>query len=475
MKQNSLKGILPGDHKKLILSIMMINRIIISIFLFSILSGCTSKEIVQNHTMKDRLEQILITHDLELWYPKVIDQHNGGYYSNYSYDWTKEATQHKFIVTQARHVWTLSKAFEFYPERTEYREYASHGFEFLRDHIWDKEYGGFYQLVDSTGSVPESEYAFEKKLYGNSFSIYALAAFYKISHNKDVLDLAIQSFEWLDSLAHDSNFGGYFQYLRRDGSIIPRSVLEEGYNAPDKAHVGLKDYNSSIHILEALTELYHVWPDDILRDRLQEMYEIVSETMYDSRGFLKLYFHPDWTLVEDQELFDLLGERSNYTNHVTFGHDVETAFLLLEAADALEIDQDEIMPKAKRFVDHALEKGWDNEKGGFYEMGKYIDGEMKILDKGKNWWAQAEGINSLLLMHKHFPDDPNHYYEKFELLANYIDQNMLDHEHLGWFSGGIDHHPEIKKARKSQIWKGTYHTARSLMHCIYMLDNLEKD
>lgn len=451
----------------------MINKIIISILLFYCIVCCTSKTIEQKPSMKDKLEQILNEHTLELWYPRVIDRMNGGYYSNYSYNWTKEINQNKFIVTQARHIWTLSKAFEFYPERTEYQDYAKHGYEFLRDRMWDSEYGGFYQLVDSTGQVPEGEYSFEKKLYGNSFAIYGLAAYYKISKNEEVLDLAVRTFKWLDNHAHDSIYGGYFQYLRRDGSSIPRSALEDGYDASDKVHVGFKDYNSSIHILEAFTELFHVWPDATLKDRLQEMYEVVSETMYDPRGFLKLYFYPDWTLVEDQEMLELSGERSFYTNHVTFGHDVETAFLLLEAAEALGIEQEEIMPKAKLFVDHALEKGWDNEKGGFYDQGKYIDGEMKILDEGKNWWAQSEGFNSLLLMHKHFPDDPNLYYEKFELLVDYIEKNLLDHENLGWYSYGIDHHPEMKTRQKAHIWKGSYHTARSLMHCISMLENTD--
>ena len=38
------------------------------------------------------------------------------------------------------------------------------------------------------------------------------------------------------------------------------------------------------------------------------------------------------------------------------------------------------MPKAKLFVDHALEKGWDHEKGGFYEQGKYIDDMLENQD-----------------------------------------------------------------------------------------------
>jgi mannobiose 2-epimerase len=450
----------------------MLFRNILVFFLLNGLFLCTPKNEAHKPSMKTRLENILNKHTLQLWYPKLIDKNNGGYYTNFSFDWKKGEIQNKFIVTQARHIWTLSKAFDFYPKRNNYLEFANHGYEFLRDNMWDEKYGGFYQLVDSTGMVPEGEYTFEKRLYGNSFAIYSLAANYKTSENVEVLELSKEAFWWLDTHARDTTFGGYFQYLKRDGAVIPRSALSQGYNAPDKDFVGLKDYNSSIHILEAFTELYQVWPDETLKARLVEMYEIVSNTMYDPRGFLKLYFHPDWTLVQDQEMKELMGERSIHTNHVTFGHDVETAFLLLEAAEALGIDHHKILPKAKLLVDHAIEKGWDDIKGGFYEQGKYIDGEMSILDKGKNWWAQSEGINSLLIMHRYFPDDANQYYNKFELLVDYIDQNMIDHQHLGWYAGGIDHNPDLKKGDKAQIWKGTYHTSRSLMRCISTLEKM---
>jgi len=446
--------------------------ILFFVIIISISTKCSQKKIDTEPTVKDRLELILNENSLDPWYPRVIDHINGGYYSNFASDWTKMENQEKFIVTQARHVWTLSKAYEFYPERTEYKDFAHHGFEFLRDHMWDQEFGGFYQQVDSVGNVPQTESALDKRAYGNAFAIYGLAAYYNISGDEEVLDFVIQAFNWFDEHARDHINGGYYQYLKRDGSFIPRSALEEGYNASDSAFVGLKDYNSSIHILEAFTELYKVWPDEIVKDRLREMYIVVSETMYDERGFLKLYFYPDWTLVQDEDMEALMGERSYYTNHVTFGHDVETAFLLLEAAEALGMQENEILPKAKLFVDHALEKGWDNEKGGFYEMGKYIDGEMKILDVGKNWWAQAEGLNSLLLMHTLFPNDPHMYYDKFMLQLNYIDTNLIDHQHKGWYSGGIDHNPELKNGRKAQIWKGNYHTARSLMHCISMLEKV---
>ena len=79
----------------------------------------------------------------------------------------------------------MAKAFEFYPSIENYKEYASHGYEFLKDYMWDNEFGGFLQLVDSTGKTPEGAYMLEKRAYGNSFGIYALAAYYKLSKDPE--------------------------------------------------------------------------------------------------------------------------------------------------------------------------------------------------------------------------------------------------------------------------------------------------
>ncbi len=446
-------------------------RILLFFLLISSQFCCTPKSKEQRSSLKNRLERILNEHTLELWYPKVIDRINGGYYSDYSFDWTKQGLQNKFIVTQARHVWTLSKAIEFYPERVQYQEYAKHGYEFLRDFMWDKTHGGFYQMVDSVGIRPTNTSESEQRTYGNAFAIYALAAYYKVSKNPEVLMLAKDAFSWLDANAHDKEHGGYFKFMRSGKNANVQPSANNGGDTSDDIVYGIKDYNSSIHLLEAFTELYAVWPDELVKSRLQEMFEVVSQTMMDDRGFLKLYFHADWTPFDDHVIIEIGGNKSNYFSHVTFGHDVETGFLLLEAAEVLGIEKEVILPKAKRLVDHALQKGWDNEKGGFYEQGKYIEGGVKIIDSSKIWWTQTEGMNSLLLMHSLFSNDALRYFEKFELQVDYIEKNLLDYDYLGWYSFGIDHHPEMKKRPKASIWKGTYHTSRSLMHCVSILES----
>ena len=410
------------------------------------------------------LNQYLLKHTLDLWYPRILDFEYGGYYSNFNHAWEISEVQHKFLVTQARHIWTTSRAYEWLPGEERYLEYAHHGYEFLRDHMWDNKYGGFVQMVDRQGRPIGDRYKYEKRAYGNAFAIYALAAYYRVTGIKEVLELAIQSFRWFDEHAHDSINGGYFEHLAPDGK--PISIHER----PDQGLAGIKDYNSSIHIMEAFAELYRVWPDPALRLRLEEMFHVILDKMAADQGYLRLYFYPNWTLVEDEFLERHSGGNARHVHHVTFGHDVETAFLLYETAEILGLSLSKAQhQKIKRLVDHALEHGWDSANGGFYDRGKYVDGVLEIIDHKKNWWGQAEGMNSLLMMSALYPEDTHAYDQRFLEIWIYIKRYLIDHEHLGWYSYGLDTAPDNKHNNKANIWKGTYHIARSMINCIERL------
>jgi len=430
--------------------------------------SCTTRESTKP-TVEQDIETYLQVHTLDPWYPRVKDNAFGGFLSQFDYKWEQVGPQYKFTVTQGRHVWTCSRAYEFYPQKTEYLELAKHGFHFLRDKLWDAEYGGFHEILSREGNLLDSVHTDDKRAYGNAFCIYGLAAYYRVSKDKEALDLAKKAFQWFDEHAHDDEYLGYFQFLYRDGTPIPREVIDD-YNTRDRAHLGLKDYNSSIHILEAFTELYQVWPDDLVRTRLEEMYHIVLDTMVHPTGYLRLHFFPDWQEVSDADLEAYTGRRSFYANHITFGHDVETAYLLYEAAHVLGIELDEaLLGRFKRMVDHSLEQGWDAEYGGFYDAGIYRDGAMEIINDHKSWWGQAEGLNSLLLMHQLYPDDPHNYYQKFLKMWDYIKAYLIDDQHLGWYTSGLDKNPNSKQRNKADLWVVNYHTTRSLVNCIDML------
>jgi cellobiose epimerase len=399
---------------------------------------------------------------LDAWYPRALDKEYGGFLSAFTYDFKPTGDQDKMIVTQARHVWTNAKASLMYPDEPVYSECAAHGFSFLRDVMWDHRHGGFHTLVSRQGIV-KSGAGEEKTAYGNAFGIYALAAYYAASKDTSALTLAQEAFHWLEKNSHDPVHKGYFQHMNRTGEVIIRDN-----KVKSTAETGYKDQNSSIHLLEAFAELYQVWPDPLLAERLQEMLTLIRDTIVQPEGYMMLFFTPDWKPVSYRDSSEQAIRQHYNLDHVSFGHDVETAYLMIEASHVLgNRDDRKTMAIAKKMVDHSLDNGWDEQAGGFYDAGYYNRDEpgLKIIKDTKNWWAQAEGLNSLLLMSDHFPDDEQQYFERFVKLWNYTNANLIDHEYGEWYQGGLDKEPELKTGLKGHIWKASYHQFRALMNC----------
>lgn len=428
----------------------------------------TDASITERNQIAIEMEQSLKHDLLDIYYPRSLDTVDGGFLSTFTYDFKPTGSQEKMIVTQSRHTWTNSKAALRYPEKLYYRRDATAGFHFLADLMWDKQYGGFYTLVTRKGEIPPGDPA-DKNAYGNAFAIYALAAYYQLTRDNSALALAKKTFYWLEAHSHDPLHKGYFQHMKRDGEPISRTL-----NTAVTSETGYKDQNSSIHLLEALTELYEVWKDPLVRERLQEMLFLIRDTIITSRGNLGLFFTWDWTHVSIKDSSrDFILHHHNL-DYVSFGHDVETAYLMLESSKALGFKNDSItLMIGKKLVDHALKNGWDKQVGGFYDEGFYFKGDsvITILKESKNWWAQAEGLNSLLLMADNFPNDPHHYFEKFKTLWTYTQTYLIDHQWGDWYDEGLDKSPEHRTALKSQIWKATYHNYRSLSNCMDRLNN----
>lgn len=416
--------------------------------------------------LAEEMEHSIQTELLNKWYPQSVDSAYGGFLSTYTFDFKPTGAQDKFIVTQARHTWTTAKASILYPEKTYYLSCSKWGFQFLRDVMWDKAAGGFFNLVTREGVVKPAGKA-AKEAYGNAFGIYALAAYYEASGDTAALALAKKAFWWLEEHSHDPLNKGYFQHLQMEGTPIRRDAT-----VPSTSDLGYKDQNSSIHLLEAFTELYSVWKDSLLRERLQEMLFLIRDRITTPKGYLTLFFTPDWKPVSFRDSTKEVILRHKSLDHVSFGHDVETAYLMLEASQALGLKNDtKTLTIAKRMVDHALRNGWDSKLGGFYDEGYYFKGQPKIaiIFDHKNWWAQAEGLNTLLQMTDRFPHDPLRYDEKFKQLWSYCQTYLIDHENGDWYEEGLDKEPQRKTALKGHIWKGTYHHFRALSNCIKRL------
>ena len=212
--------------------------------------------------------------------------------------------------------------------------------------------------------------------------------------------------------------------------------------------------NSHIHLLEALAELSRVDAAPVVKERLREVFLLVRDRIAVEPGALNLYLTRDWRAIPA---------------HDSFGHDIETAYLLVEAAEALGMPEDERTWKvARSLVDHALDWGWDDEHGGFYDKGESFAG--KAFDTTKVWWTQAEGLNALLLMHRKYGKETDRYLPGVPQAVGASSRPTCSTRSTAAGSPRPTREGTLRgDGAKANPWKANYHTSRALMNVATML------
>ena len=76
--------------------------------------------------------------------PQGIDREHGGYRLNHDSAGRYLGDGDKYLVTQARMTWFFSRLYRLGLGDQRHLQAARHGYEFLRDKVWDQELGGFY-------------------------------------------------------------------------------------------------------------------------------------------------------------------------------------------------------------------------------------------------------------------------------------------------------------------------------------------
>ena len=399
-----------------------------------------------NATFAETVTTYLHKHVLDCWFPACIDREHGGFHQTFSRTWQPKPDQNRWLVFQTRMVWLAAKVCSLPGiNRQQWKAYIDHGTSLIRERLVDHAMGGLF-LSAPLDRPADQQPDTRKHAYSISFAIYGAAAAFHATGDESHLEDARRWFIWLDAHAHDPEHGGYFEALNRDGTPIATEQVP-GQNDMIGHPLGLKSLNSHIHLLESFTELLHAKEDALVRERLTELHHLIAHRLWQQSKCLPSFYDADW---------------QPRSKHVDYGHEIETGFLLTESAEVLGLlDDPDTLQAARALTDHALDAGWDGEFGGLYNGGE-IDG--RIVDQGKNWWAQAEALNTTLLMDSLYGHETPQYREAFERVWKYIDEHFIDDEHHGWW-GNLSRRGELQPPDdKGWQWKAAYHDGRALMN-----------
>jgi mannobiose 2-epimerase len=390
-----------------------------------------------------RLEKILTENIEPFWYSKSLDRANGGYIISFDIQGKLKEPVTKMIVTQARQVWLFSRLARAGYEPQKHLEAAKLGYRFLRDKMWDPVNGGFYWEVDITGNQKLQP---NKHLYGQSFALYAISEYAMASGDKEALDFAVHFFQLLEAKSHDAIHGGYVEYFTPDWTGTPAGASPIG--GPGDA----KLMNTHLHLLEAMTTFYRASQLPLARERLLELINIESNAVVrKSLGACTDKYDQDWTPR-------LTGDFAR----VSYGHDIENVWLLMDACDAAGISTYPFMDLYQTLFKYSLQYGYDGRQGGLFNSGRF---NTPADDRGKSWWVQAETIVSSLRMYG-YTKDPK-YLSMFDTTLNFIESKFVDWEAGEWFESiSAQGQPG---GDKGSVWKAGYHNGRAMIECIEIL------
>jgi mannobiose 2-epimerase len=375
---------------------------------------------------------------LNYWITYTPDNRNGGFYGKIDHENNVDAEAPKGSVLNARILWSFSAAYNQTPDKT-YLEMAKRSYDYIRNYFVDDIYGGVYWTVDYQGNPLDTK----KQIYALSFTIYGLSEYYRASGDLSALALAKKLLTDIEKYSFDTDKGGYLEAFTQNWKELPDLRLSEK-DANEK-----KTMNTHLHILEAYTNLYRVWKDEFLEKQIRGLISNFLDHIIDAKtNRLILFLDENW---------------QPKSNTVSYGHDIEGSWLLLEAAEVLKDDALILQVKeASVAMARAAADGLDEDGSMYYEY----EPEHNHLIKERHWWVQAEAMVGFLNAWQLTGE--KQFLDQFEKVWNFTHFHVIA-ENGEWIWGLNDDYSIMAGEDKAGLWKCPYHNSRAMLEVIHRL------
>ncbi len=397
--------------------------------------------IINKTKFRQQLEEELTGSILPFWMTRVVDKVNGGFYGALTNDLQVHNEVPRSAILCARILWTYAAADRKYRD-PEYHSMAEWAYKTLQSVFWDTKDGGVFWTVDLQGRPVLDR----KHHYAQAFAIYGLSEYYRVTQDPACLARAQELFTLLEKYAYDPQDKGYIEGSNRHWGTLADMRLSERDLDCDKS------MNTLLHILEAYTNLLRVWDDPRLKAQHRALIQVFLDRVIDpATNHLKLFFDAQW---------------NSLLPNVSFGHDIEASWLLVEAA---EMQADPALLARVRQL--AVKIAGAVYTDGLLANGSlpYESGPYGLVDPLISWWVQAEAMVGFynayqISRQERFAQAAWHSWE-------FIQDKMVDREHGDWFKQlNPDGTPDME-AYKASPWNCPYHHSRA---CLELLKRLEE-
>jgi len=374
-----------------------------------------------------------LAHILQYWQEHTLDTKYGGFIGHIAYPDQKKPLSNKGIILNSRILWTFSAASNFYKDNR-YELLCKRSFDYLKTYFRDKEYGGVFWEVTHKGEVVLAK----KQIYAQAFMVYALSEYYLFSDNEESKTWAIEIFNLIENHALDHQNGGYIEAFDQQWSPMDDMRLSE------KDDNTAKTMNTHLHLLEAYTVFFKIYPENQVKEAFKKLIHLFLNVFLDKIGHFNLFFDEKWNLK---------------SNVYSYGHDIEAAWLLVEAAEAIQDEKiiDQVKNVAIHIADRFIQVAIDDD-GGVMNEENYVTGD---IDNDRHWWPQAEGVVGLYYAYQITGEQ--RYLETAKKIWEFITSKMIDQKYGEWFwriDANGHHNP---KDEKVGMWKCPYHNSRVCM------------
>jgi cellobiose epimerase len=378
---------------------------------------------------------------LPFWMNRMTDHKRGGFYGRIDGENRTIDDAPKGAILNARILWTFSSAF-IALGNPEYNRYASRAMEYIIAHFFDESYGGTYWTLTPEGDPLDTK----KQIYSQAFFIYALSEYFLATGDEVAREKAIELFRLIEDHSFDKQLNGYFEAFDRTWKVIDDLRLSNK-DANEK-----KTMNTHLHVLEAYTNLFRIWPDKFLRSQLENLIYIFLDKITDkTSSHLNLFFDENWVCK---------------STLVSYGHDIEASWLLREAASI--IYNKDLLKKVTEVSGRIVESviyGLQKDGSLIYET----DITTNHIDKDRHWWVQAEAVVGFL---NGFEVTGNIDYAKISgNCFNYILSNLVDSKNGEWYWSIRADGTVNRVDDKAGFWKCPYHNSRMCLEIMRRTEN----